>query len=86
MTSKHQDQKHFGEEKGLYQLIGDISSFIEARARAQDRNLEAGHEAENREEHCLLAASLGLLGFLSYTFQPHLLKDKTHAVACVLLH
>jgi hypothetical protein len=41
----------------LLHLIGCDPLLREVRAGTQDRNLEAGTEAEATEEHCLLACS-----------------------------
>jgi len=43
--------------KGLLQLTACSPSSVEVRAGAQGKNLEAGTDAETREECCLLACS-----------------------------
>ena len=48
---KHHDQKQHGEER-VYLAYASTSLFI--IEGSQDRNLEAGADAEAMEEYCLL--------------------------------
>ena len=64
-------QKQLGEERVYFSLQFISPCLREARQGSQDKNLEAGTEAEAKEE-CDLLVSHGLLILLSYTIQDHL--------------
>jgi len=68
---KHHDQKLPGEEKVYFSYC---LSLREVRAGTQDRDPEAGTEAETTQQHCLLTCSpwLTQFAFLNTT-QDHLL-------------